>query len=57
MKRKSKVTIGLIIGIALFLIALPLLGVCAEPKPQGTLKTAWASLGQEGFLVDYGDTD
>jgi peptide/nickel transport system substrate-binding protein len=57
MENKSKFTIALIMSIALFLIALPLLGVCAEPKPQGTLKTAWASLGQEGFLVDYGDTD
>jgi peptide/nickel transport system substrate-binding protein len=55
MQGKSKVTIGLIIGIALFLIALPLLGVCAEPKPQGTLKTAWSTLEQEGFLPDYGD--
>jgi ABC-type transport system substrate-binding protein len=54
MKKKSKVNIGLIIGIALFLIALPLLEVCAEPKPQGTLKTGWHSLAEEGFLVDYG---
>jgi peptide/nickel transport system substrate-binding protein len=56
MKGKPKVIIGLIIGIALFLIALPLLGVCAEPKPQGTLKTAWATCAQEGFLPDQGDT-
>jgi peptide/nickel transport system substrate-binding protein len=54
MKAKPKVIIGLIIGIALFLIALPLLGVCAEPKPKGTLNIALANLSEEGFLSPKG---
>jgi peptide/nickel transport system substrate-binding protein len=57
MKKKSKVTIALIMSIALLLIALPLVGICAEPKPQGTLKTGWVSLGQEGWLIDQGSSD
>jgi ABC-type transport system substrate-binding protein len=56
MKGKSKVTIGLITSIALLLIALPLLGVCAEPKPQGTLNIALASLAEEGFLSPVGES-
>jgi hypothetical protein len=57
MKGKSKVTVGLVIGITLFLIGLPLLEVCAEPKPQGTLKPAQAFCAQEAFLGYYGENE
>jgi peptide/nickel transport system substrate-binding protein len=55
--KKSKFNIGLIVGIALVLVALPLLGVCAEPKPQGTVRVAMASYSTEGFLPDKGSPD
>ncbi len=57
MKAQSKVIMGLIMSIVLLLMALPLLGVCAEPKPEGTLNVAVASISQEGFLADLGDID
>jgi peptide/nickel transport system substrate-binding protein len=57
MKERSRVNRGLIIGIVLFLIALPLFAkeAPAEPKPQGTLRIALAGLAEEGFLIDMGD--
>jgi len=44
-------------GISLAFIVLPSLGVCAEPKPQGTLNMAVVSLAAEGFLPDVGTVD
>lgn len=60
MEKKSRVGIGMMmIGMALVLIVLPSFQkeTLAQPKPEGTLRAAWPTLAQEGFLPDYGDTD
>ena len=59
MKERSRLNIGLTIGVAVVLIALPLVGqgTPAKAKPQGTLRIAIGSLAEEGFLQDMGDSE
>jgi peptide/nickel transport system substrate-binding protein len=61
MKGKSKINIGLIIGMALLFVAFPLFAMAQgqgdkNAKPEGTLRIAIASLAEEGFLGHIGDS-